>query len=302
MRCSSNELPSWQPMERTAPVMLYDVHPSTDEGALLLSMFHKTLVYPDFSITRLFRVQNPILWLHYALKQKQIERDLGGLDADERRLFHGTYRDKLEAIVRQGFDWRIGKTHGKLYGNGTYFGNTASCAHEFTDCGGNQFSARWTADNPMYNRYMESRQAQHPQTQIPTFSSKYPSFLNQPFITNPRFHVEEGIDMMINDRPRYQTHKPLPFENGTSDIWSLLNRGTQPYSHFMIVARVLVGRYTIGTPGLQRPPPYDARDLLLKLYDSCVDNIYNPQKIVIFDHNQAYPEYIIEYQDRRWNV
>ncbi|XP_055891340.1 protein mono-ADP-ribosyltransferase PARP11-like isoform X2 [Biomphalaria glabrata] len=297
VRCSSNEVPLWQRMERTAPVMLYDVHPDTDEGAILSSLFHKTLVYPDFLIQRLFRVQNPILWLHYALKRKQIEQDLGGLDADERRLFHGTYRDRLEAIVRQGFDWRIGKTHGKMFGNGTYFARQASCAHEFTDCGGNKFSARWTADSG----FMESREFFRSQVQMPTLGSKYPQFLNQPFITIPGFHTDQDSDDMTNGRPRYKTQTSLAYENGTSDIWSLFNTQTHPLSHYMIVAKVLIGRYTTGIAGLQRPPPYDQRDSLVRLYDSCVDSILNPEKFVIFDNNQAYPEYVIEYRDLRWN-
>ncbi|CAL1535107.1 unnamed protein product, partial [Lymnaea stagnalis] len=66
-------------------------------------------------------------------------------------------------------------------------------------------------------------------------------------------------------------------------------------SHFMFVARVLVGRHTGGSSGLKRPPPLDQNNPFGKCYDSCVDNIFSPQVYVIFDSNQAYPEYVIEY-------
>lgn len=53
-------------------------------------------------------------------KKKQLSQELGGAGRypEERQLFHGTFRDRLEPIIKQGFDWRIGKTHGKKLGNG----------------------------------------------------------------------------------------------------------------------------------------------------------------------------------------
>ncbi|XP_059150711.1 uncharacterized protein LOC131937362 isoform X2 [Physella acuta] len=84
-------------------------------------------------------------------------------------------------------------------------------------------------------------------------------------------------------------------ERGSADLSSVFVKGAKSDTHFMFVARVLVGRHTGGSSGLKRPPPLDPSNPLGKCYDSCVDNIFSPQVFVIFDSNQAYPEYVIEY-------
>lgn len=66
---------------------------------------------------------------------------------------------------------------------------------------------------------------------------------------------------------------------------------TECYENCMIVARVLVGKYTQGHERLRRPPLISPN----KLYDSCVNNVANPSIFVIFDRSQYYPEYIIRY-------
>lgn len=60
----------------------------------------------------------------------------------------------------------------------------------------------------------------------------------------------------------------------------------------MFVARVLVGDYTRGNPGLVRPP---AKSTAKDFYDSCVNNISDPSIFIIFEKHQIYPEFIIEY-------
>lgn len=63
----------------------------------------------------------------------------------------------------------------------------------------------------------------------------------------------------------------------------------------MFLARVLVGKYTVGQPKYRKPPPLQPDDPCSKFYDSCVDRDKNPKIFVIFDSAQAYPEYLIEY-------
>ncbi|XP_048865119.1 protein mono-ADP-ribosyltransferase PARP11 [Brienomyrus brachyistius] len=65
-----------------------------------------------------------------------------------------------------------------------------------------------------------------------------------------------------------------------------------PYKS-MFLARVLVGEYTVGQSKFCRPPSKDTR--VTNFYDSCVDDIANPKIFVIFDCNQIYPEYLIEF-------
>ena len=55
----------------------------------------------------------------------------------------------------------------------------------------------------------------------------------------------------------------------------------------LFVAKVLVGNYTMGHTQTRRPPLG---------FDSCVDNPMNPGMFVIFDRNQVYPAYMIEYR------
>uniref|UniRef100_A0A8C5J0X3 PAR12 polymerase n=1 Tax=Junco hyemalis TaxID=40217 RepID=A0A8C5J0X3_JUNHY len=62
--------------------------------------------------------------------------------------------------------------------------------------------------------------------------------------------------------------------------------------HSMFVARVLVGDYVKGNAAYVRPPMKCAAKLWL--YDSCVDNEFNPAVFVVFEKHQIYPEYIIE--------
>ncbi|KAF7229210.1 protein mono-ADP-ribosyltransferase PARP11 isoform X2 [Nothobranchius furzeri] len=67
----------------------------------------------------------------------------------------------------------------------------------------------------------------------------------------------------------------------------------EPHHKTMFLARVLVGEYTVGRPMYCRPPSKDAS--FTNFYDSCVDDMANPKIYVIFDSNQIYPEYLIEF-------
>ena len=63
----------------------------------------------------------------------------------------------------------------------------------------------------------------------------------------------------------------------------------------MFVVRVIVGEYARGKSTMVRPPPKDERKPYGELYDSCVDNVADPNIFVIFAQEQVYPEYLIEY-------
>lgn len=62
----------------------------------------------------------------------------------------------------------------------------------------------------------------------------------------------------------------------------------------MFIARLLVGDYTQGFPAYLRPPPKDREGITL--YDSCVNNVANPSIYVIFEKQQIYPEYLLQYR------
>ncbi|XP_068170277.1 protein mono-ADP-ribosyltransferase PARP12 [Antennarius striatus] len=61
---------------------------------------------------------------------------------------------------------------------------------------------------------------------------------------------------------------------------------------FMFVALVLVGDYTVGNSSFVRPPPKVDGSTY---YDSCVDSETDPSIHVVYDKQQIYPEYLINY-------
>ncbi|NXF19193.1 PAR12 polymerase, partial [Rhodinocichla rosea] len=61
----------------------------------------------------------------------------------------------------------------------------------------------------------------------------------------------------------------------------------------MFVAQVLAGDFVRGNPEYCRPPPRDNNSN--RLYDSCVDDPTDPSIFVIFEKQQIYPAYILEY-------
>ena len=63
---------------------------------------------------------------------------------------------------------------------------------------------------------------------------------------------------------------------------------------YMYLARVLVGEYTVGRPGLLTPPPKDQDPT--DTFDSVVDQIPNPGIFVAFYDWQCYPEYLITFK------
>ncbi|KAK5876347.1 hypothetical protein CesoFtcFv8_025712 [Champsocephalus esox] len=62
----------------------------------------------------------------------------------------------------------------------------------------------------------------------------------------------------------------------------------------MFVSRVLVGDYTRGSSSYRKPPSKDRG--VINLYDSCVDDEIKPSIFVVFDSNQIYPEYLLQYK------
>ncbi|KAK3600069.1 hypothetical protein CHS0354_009688 [Potamilus streckersoni] len=70
---------------------------------------------------------------------------------------------------------------------------------------------------------------------------------------------------------------------------------TELGNRVMFLVKVLAGDYTTGDRNYRRPPLKDPDNPHGDLYDSCVDNVKNPNIFVIFDNCQVYPEYIIKY-------
>ncbi|XP_032241892.1 uncharacterized protein LOC5516216 isoform X2 [Nematostella vectensis] len=65
---------------------------------------------------------------------------------------------------------------------------------------------------------------------------------------------------------------------------------------YMFVVDALVGDYTEGEPSYRKPPRKDSNNPSSDLFDSCVDDVQHPEVFVMFDLNQYYPSYLIEYK------
>nr|XP_033781318.1 protein mono-ADP-ribosyltransferase TIPARP-like isoform X2 [Geotrypetes seraphini] len=63
---------------------------------------------------------------------------------------------------------------------------------------------------------------------------------------------------------------------------------------YMFLAKVLVGKAAPGISHYRRPPALGTPDGAL--YESCVDNLSNPQLFVVFDSCQCYPDFLICYK------
>ena len=68
---------------------------------------------------------------------------------------------------------------------------------------------------------------------------------------------------------------------------------TKPPERFMFLARVMVGEYTKGDRSYRREPEKPGTSH--ELYDSCFDNVDNPSIHIVFDRDQYYPEFLIQY-------
>ncbi|KAG9335910.1 hypothetical protein JZ751_003567 [Albula glossodonta] len=67
-------------------------------------------------------------------------------------------------------------------------------------------------------------------------------------------------------------------------------------SKHMFLAKVLVGKMTVGRTKFCRPPRLHPRKPGFELFDSCVDLKKDPSIFVVFDSCQSYPYYLITYE------
>uniref|UniRef100_A0A4W5R3J2 Poly [ADP-ribose] polymerase n=1 Tax=Hucho hucho TaxID=62062 RepID=A0A4W5R3J2_9TELE len=78
---------------------------------------------------------------------------------------------------------------------------------------------------------------------------------------------------------------PVPLFGEAPQAFSSQNTKT------MFLCKVIVGKTTLGKKDFLKPDDKSA----INFHDSCVDNVMYPNIFVIFDPNQIYPEYLIQY-------
>ncbi|XP_041832933.1 protein mono-ADP-ribosyltransferase PARP11 [Melanotaenia boesemani] len=86
------------------------------------------------------------------------------------------------------------------------------------------------------------------------------------------------------DKYSTSSSRPLPLHGQDG--------GHRDYTKIMFLARVMVGNSIVGERHFQKPD----HGSLENSHDSCVDDISPPRMFVIFDPNQIYPEYLVQYR------
>ncbi|KAJ8381820.1 hypothetical protein SKAU_G00025980 [Synaphobranchus kaupii] len=67
-------------------------------------------------------------------------------------------------------------------------------------------------------------------------------------------------------------------------------------SRHMFLAKVLVGKMSVGKTKFCRPPRLNPKTPAFGRYDTCVNQQHNPSTFVVFDSCQCYPYYLIKYK------
>ncbi|XP_032920375.1 protein mono-ADP-ribosyltransferase PARP14 isoform X2 [Catharus ustulatus] len=123
------ELPKeWTDME-DEQVKVVNLKPSHPEYTTVEKMFKTTCA--NFTIEKIERIQNPILWQSYQLKKKLICGKNKNQN-NEKLLFHGTAASSLSFINYKGFDRGYAGKNAAAFGNGTYFALNASYSAQDT--------------------------------------------------------------------------------------------------------------------------------------------------------------------------
>jgi poly [ADP-ribose] polymerase 7/11/12/13 len=108
-------------------VEIFDYGKTEDEYWAVADLFKETM--PSFTITSIERIQNRTLHERFHNSKRQMEKRLGA-GKGVRHLFHGTNSDSIDAICKQGFDFRLYSTC--AYGKGSYFARDAEYSHGYT--------------------------------------------------------------------------------------------------------------------------------------------------------------------------
>nr|KAG5702367.1 hypothetical protein BaRGS_002149 [Batillaria attramentaria] len=265
---------NWVKMDNTTTLLAVPLKPDSEEYIEVAIRFHTTMTFPQADVTQILRIQNPIMWKYYSLKRLEMVQENDGLSVEEKMLFHGTKCSVIDAICRKGFDWRVCGKHGTAYGHGCYFARDSIYSHNYTD------------------RTTEASQASVVLRSVSASSSSQPEREGGSSSSNHLTPASVNLSS-LNPQPS-QAGSPAncihPIGHGWACLAILAGR-QQSYARDAdgiseTTATVVIIIHTAGI----RSEPFG------KCYDSCVDNIFDPKIFVIFDSNQAYPEYIVEYK------
>ncbi|NWH55873.1 PAR14 polymerase, partial [Geococcyx californianus] len=113
---------TWDDMENKQ-LKIVELKPETKEYKDVQGKFLKTC--GSLQIVKIERVQNPYFWKAYQIKKREMDIKNGNRN-NERLLFHGTNKESLTFINKNGFNRSYAGMHAANFGNGTYFAVNAS--------------------------------------------------------------------------------------------------------------------------------------------------------------------------------
>ena len=112
---------------------------------------------------------------------------------------------------------------------------------------------------------------------------------------NLRSVYEENIDWRAQDEDRVAAFGQGAYFTTEANLGNTYCKQDPEGVRYMFLAEVLVGSSAKGEPSMKRPPQKsDAASN--ERYDSCVDNMDRPSIYVLFDSDQYYPTYMIQYK------
>ncbi|XP_060564915.1 protein mono-ADP-ribosyltransferase PARP14-like [Ruditapes philippinarum] len=86
----------------------------------------------DYTVVKIERVQNKVLWEQYQSKKKQLEDQNPSGTINERELWHGTSADPVDSINAHGFNRSFCGKNATVYGDGVYFAKHAKYSCQST--------------------------------------------------------------------------------------------------------------------------------------------------------------------------
>ncbi|KAL9956767.1 hypothetical protein ACROYT_G038300 [Oculina patagonica] len=130
---TSANVPSyWTSMPSDKQYQRVSLSSTSSEYKEVETLFKKTMNKPVV-INSIERVQNPFMWEKYQRKKENMQLAVykRTLNVNEKRLFHGTSPETVEAICKQNFDWRMHGKNKTAYGEGSYFAVNASYSDSY---------------------------------------------------------------------------------------------------------------------------------------------------------------------------
>ncbi|XP_041367209.1 uncharacterized protein LOC121381882 [Gigantopelta aegis] len=124
----------WDPMpDKDTDFIRVKLQPGSEEYKTVIDSFRHTM--RGRLVKSIRRIQNPRLWQKYLLTRKHMLDDFGAQKLNEQLLFHGSNAETVNAICKEGFDWRLCGRHGTMFGKGTYFAKDASYSDGYSHSG-----------------------------------------------------------------------------------------------------------------------------------------------------------------------